>query len=340
MNQNGSSKNDAKDLLLKDYDGLTQSLSESEKIGETRVNWFVGVVTTAAAAFVALVTSKDHRPTDARLQQIAVGALVTLLVFGVMTLLRIRNRNKTTDGFKTDLARIRRIFRDHFEHDGVLKNYRPFQSRDRRRNFGGLADMVASLNGLLAGGLAVALLFHCDFWNRFGYLGQIVSALLVGLAAFMVQDFFLLRNYPRITHAGGVVYRVRNSTVQYLLVGPKKPKKDSPKEWLLPKGHIERHEKARDTALREVTEETGEIVRVICPIDTVPFEVQGKPVCAKFYLMEEIEEGTSTERRSGWFSYQEAHSKATYPETRQVLEWAEAKRSARTGNPQFHLREL
>ena len=59
MNQNGSSKNDAKDLLLKDYDSLTQSLSESEKIGETRVNWFVGVVTTAAAAFVALVTSKE-----------------------------------------------------------------------------------------------------------------------------------------------------------------------------------------------------------------------------------------------------------------------------------------
>ena len=330
-NSEGNSKDDAKDLLLKDYDSLTQSLSESEKIGETRVNWFVGVVTTAAAAFVALVTSKDYRPTDDRLQQIAVGALVTLLVFGVMTLLRIRNRNKTTDGFKKDIARIRRIFRDHFEHDGVLTNYRPFQKRDRRRNLGGLADMVASINGLLAAGLAVALLFRCDFWNRFGYLGQIAIALLVALAAFMAQDFFLLRNYPRITHAGGVVYRADNSTVEYLLVGPKKPKKDSPKEWLLPKGHIERHEKIRDAALREVAEETGETTRVICPIGTVKFEAQGKPVCAKFYLMEEIVKGTSTDRRSGWFSYQEALSKATHPETRRLLKWAEAKRSSRAG---------
>jgi hypothetical protein len=39
------SASDAKELLLEDYRYLAESFWKNEQTGETRVNWFVGVVT-------------------------------------------------------------------------------------------------------------------------------------------------------------------------------------------------------------------------------------------------------------------------------------------------------
>jgi len=54
--------------------------------------------------------------------------------------------------------------------------------------------------------------------------------------------------------AGGIVYRQSKKSpgvVEILLI------QDSKGRWTIPKGHIEEGEKARDTAKREITEETG-----------------------------------------------------------------------------------
>jgi len=126
------------------------------------------------------------------------------------------------------------------------------------------------------------------------------------------------------SHAGGVVYGINDTGVEYLLVGPSREKAN---EWLLPKGHIREGETPEKAAIREVLEETGAAARLICPIDTVEFKVGDTTLRANFYLMERVSQGDALEkRRRGWFSYQEALRKATHPETRRLLEAAEAKR--------------
>lgn len=57
----------------------------------------------------------------------------------------------------------------------------------------------------------------------------------------------------RETTAGGVVYRYHSDTkkLQFLLV------QDARNRWTIPKGHVEKGETIKQTALREITEETG-----------------------------------------------------------------------------------
>lgn len=53
-------------------------------------------------------------------------ALTGLLLLGVITLQRIVKRNTVTDGYKKDMDQIRERFRDYFDDDGVLDDYKPF----------------------------------------------------------------------------------------------------------------------------------------------------------------------------------------------------------------------
>jgi 8-oxo-dGTP pyrophosphatase MutT (NUDIX family) len=55
--------------------------------------------------------------------------------------------------------------------------------------------------------------------------------------------------------AGGIVYRRRNKEIEILMLAWKNAKWDT--EYVLPKGHIETDETAMETALREISEETG-----------------------------------------------------------------------------------
>ena len=314
----GNSKSDAKDLLLEDYKALSQALSESEKIGETRVNWFIGIITAVAGGFVALATKTGPANADV-LKYTALAALVALVVFGLMTLFRIIKRNRTTDGFKRDLARIREIFRNRLDHEGILDNYRPFKRPARSHSLGGLDSMVAAINSLLAAGIGVVIpLLWCS-----RPVICAVASIFAAIGAFAAQYFIVIQNYyPWITHAGGVVYRVKGGIKEYLLVGPKK---DIPDEWVLPKGHHERHEKIRDTAVREVAEETGVKARVICPLRTIKFHLGNETIRARFYLMEMISQGKTSEskRRREWFSFEDAINYATHVETRALLNQAD-----------------
>lgn len=51
--------------------------------------------------------------------------------------------------------------------------------------------------------------------------------------------------------AGGVVYRVQDGRIQFLLI------QDAKNRWTIPKGHIEQGEDSKATAEREIREETG-----------------------------------------------------------------------------------
>ena len=55
--------------------------------------------------------------------------------------------------------------------------------------------------------------------------------------------------------SGGIVYRKQKGKIEVLLLEYENAKRT--REFVLPKGHMENTETAKDTALREINEETG-----------------------------------------------------------------------------------
>jgi 8-oxo-dGTP pyrophosphatase MutT (NUDIX family) len=90
------------------------------------------------------------------------------------------------------------------------------------------------------------------------------------------------------TSAGGVVVRTREG-VSELVVGQRRRDRDSV-TWTLPKGTPNPGESREETALREVSEETGLAVRIAGPLDAIRYQfVQGGTRIHKtvhYFLME------------------------------------------------------
>ncbi|MBI5291070.1 MAG: SLATT domain-containing protein [Chloroflexi bacterium] len=131
------------------------------------------------------------------------------------------------------------------------------------------------------------------------------------------------------THAGGVVARSEGTTIQYLVVQAKK----GPREWVLPKGHIERDESPEQAARREVLEETGVETAVRDVLDTVEFSAPSGRVKAQFFLMEVVGEGPPREgRERKWLNFDEAMDGLRFKEARRLVCQAHALLRNTTGN--------
>ena len=133
-----------------------------------------------------------------------------------------------------------------------------------------------------------------------------------------------------LTHAGGVVFRKRwLGASRYLLVEAK----DDPTQWVLPKGHIEEGEQLRETAVREVYEETGVWARVVHDLRDMSYSVNGTVVTAHFFLMQAVGRGLRSEkdRRHVWLTFDRAIAQASHNETRELLNIAEQRRSRAAG---------
>ncbi|MGE3163993.1 MAG: NUDIX domain-containing protein [Planctomycetota bacterium] len=126
------------------------------------------------------------------------------------------------------------------------------------------------------------------------------------------------------THAGGVVFRTKRGKTQYLLVEAT----NDPAQWVLPKGHVEEGEQHRETAVREVHEETGVWARIVRDLGDVAWPVDGNVVTTRFFLMQAVGRGRrkDKERRHEWLEFQRAVARANYAETRNLLEAAEQQR--------------
>jgi 8-oxo-dGTP diphosphatase len=119
--------------------------------------------------------------------------------------------------------------------------------------------------------------------------------------------------------AGGIIYRQKQETIEFLLI------LDSYDKWTFPKGHIEKPESAEDAALREVTEETGLCPKIIKLLDKIDYwfktptlqseprhkaSVRGGELIHKFvyfYLMEapadsELSPQLTEIKEAKWFS--------------------------------------
>ena len=87
--------------------------------------------------------------------------------------------------------------------------------------------------------------------------------------------------------AGGIVYRKRGKYIEVLLLAWKNARWDM--EYVLPKGHIEDDETAQETAVREISEETGlpvEHLDVIKFMNTINYSfvanhIEGAPMIHK-----------------------------------------------------------
>lgn len=132
--------------------------------------------------------------------------------------------------------------------------------------------------------------------------------------------------------AGGVAYRYEGNLPQFLLVQAKK----DPGQWVLPKGHVEPEETERETAVREVREESGVWARVCDYLGENAFNVEGEDIAVAFYLMESLEQGEPDEQRKGsWFDIGTACDRATHDGTiamlRRAAERVPARSTSRTG---------
>jgi 8-oxo-dGTP pyrophosphatase MutT (NUDIX family) len=118
------------------------------------------------------------------------------------------------------------------------------------------------------------------------------------------------------THAGGVVYRMKDATLELLLVSSRYDKSI----WVLPKGHIEPGESSDETAVREVFEEAGVTARVVEFLLTSQQFVRGAAQQVEYYLLERLaEEKASEGRKIAWLVGDEAIRRLTFYEHRAVL---------------------
>ena len=124
-----------------------------------------------------------------------------------------------------------------------------------------------------------------------------------------------------LTHGGGVVYQNKDGRIQFLLV----QSKDDRAVWVLPKGRIEAGEKPRETAVREVREETGQWGRVRCWIEDRAWTAGSGEIRVRWFLLEaegEMEPLRDECRQSEWMDHAKAVERASFSETRLLLEAA------------------
>ncbi len=133
------------------------------------------------------------------------------------------------------------------------------------------------------------------------------------------------------THAGGVVYRLNDGEPEFFIITGK----PNQSHWLLPRGHIEASEIPEETALRELTEETGLEGRIIADLGVTRYTRKGERVRIKFFLIEKNggDEETAPEGRLWrWCRFREAFRLVSFRNYRTQLKLARRLLSPRSGS--------
>ena len=190
-----NSKEQIKDLLLEDHKYFQTSFWKNEESGETRVRFYLTLVTAVLAAIATLITSDGASFFDAHVLYITAISLISLLFFGVITLLRMIKRNVVTDEYKKGMDEVRKQFRLHYDVEGLLDDYKPFEKPPGRRGkravvrtLGGLTHTVSVINSVI-----FSILLAIPFLSYGAICALLVSTITVVLG-FLAQYRYIKRS--------------------------------------------------------------------------------------------------------------------------------------------------
>ena len=122
---------------------------------------------------------------------------------------------------------------------------------------------------------------------------------------------------PTINQSGAIVIRLDRKEPQVLLVTAKRNQRN----WIFPKGHIERGETPEAAALREAKEEAGVVGRLIGPAGVLEYEFLGASARVNYFLATFSREAGPPEngRTRLWCGLDEALERLGHKGTRKLL---------------------
>jgi 8-oxo-dGTP pyrophosphatase MutT (NUDIX family) len=121
-----------------------------------------------------------------------------------------------------------------------------------------------------------------------------------------------------IRQSGAIVVRLDGKEPRVLLVTSKRNRRN----WIFPKGHIEKGETADAAALREAKEEAGVVARLIGPAGVVEYRVFGAKARVQYFLAVLVRQAGPPEdgRRRTWCGLDQALDRLSYKRTRKLLQ--------------------
>ena len=122
---------------------------------------------------------------------------------------------------------------------------------------------------------------------------------------------------PIIRQAGSIVLRLDGNEPKVLLVTARRNRKN----WIFPKGHIEKRETPEEAAVRETREEAGVIGKLIGPAGVLEYGFLGAKARVEYYIIEFKKEAGPPEdgRERTWCRFDEALQRLSYKNTRKLL---------------------
>ncbi len=122
---------------------------------------------------------------------------------------------------------------------------------------------------------------------------------------------------PLIRQAGSIVVRLDQKEPQVLLVTARR----NPRNWIFPKGHIEKGESPEEAALRETREEAGVSARLIGPAGILEYGFLGAKARVEYFLLLFTREAGPPEdgRQRMWCGLDDALDRLSYKNTRKLL---------------------
>ena len=133
---------------------------------------------------------------------------------------------------------------------------------------------------------------------------------------------------PLIRQAGSIVVRLDAREPQVLLVTARR----NPRNWIFPKGHIEKGESPEQAALRETREEAGVSASLIGPAGILEYGFLGANARVEYFLVLFTREAGPPEdgRQRIWCGLDEALDRLSYKNTRKLLRkaWKQLSASA------------